>query len=200
MRIKNFWKPAFWVLLMLNILVIAWLAFILFSPADQQKVPEPQLDDKKFAEFSIQANKADLNKLVNHYIEKEGLNGPIHYDVFLTDVVELYGKVEVFSQSINLKMTFEPEALDNGDLILQQKDVYLGDAKLPVSYILKFIRDGYKLPSWVQIKPGKQQVYIALQEMRLNNGIQVRVEDFDLENDQIALRMLVPSDKNDTGS
>ena len=90
-------------------------------------------------------------------------------------------------------MTFEPKALKNGDLVLEQKNVSLGDVKLPVSYIMKFIRDAYKLPSWVIIQPNDQQVYVALQEMRLNNDIQVRVEEFDLANDNISMKMLVPT-------
>lgn len=91
-------------------------------------------------------------------------------------------------------MTFEPIALENGDLILKQKNLSLGDVKLPVSYILKFIRDAYKLPEWVTILPNDKQVYVALHRMRLNNDIQVRVQEFNLKEDRISLRMLVPSE------
>lgn len=195
MEKKNVWKYAFFGLLICNLLVAGSLLLLLFLASDQQTVPRNAKVDDSRSEFIITTHKQDLNKLINHYIEKEGLNGPIHYDVYLTEEVELYGEVSLFSQILQLKMTFEPRALENGDLILEQKDVYLGDVKLPVSYILKFIRDAYKLPDWVIIQPNEKQVYVALQQMRLNNGIQVRVQEFDLKDDRISLRMLVPSEK-----
>lgn len=194
---KNIWKVGFLVLLALNLIFAFGLAWVLFIAGDQKPIPKSKTDTSNYSEFTINTNKEDLNRLINYYIEKEGLNGPVHYNVFLTDEVELYGVVSVFSQDLQLKMTFEPTALENGDLVLEQKDVYLGDVKLPVSYIMKFIRDAYKLPSWVIIQPKEHQVYVALQQMRLNNGIQVRVEDFDLAEDQISMKMLVPSKKQD---
>lgn len=191
---KNYWKIAFFVLAVLNMLVVVGIGLLLFLSSDQnKKFPDTVSEKGDYSEFTIETRKDDLNELINYYIEKEGLNGPIHYNVFLTDEVELYGEVSVFSQSLQLKMTFEPKALENGDLVLEQKNVYLGDVKLPVSYILKFIRDAYKLPTWVIIQPNDQQVYVALQQMRLNNGIQVRVHEFDLAEDRISMRMLVPT-------
>lgn len=192
---KNKWKLAFLSLLSINILFIAAIVLLLFLASDQQTMPKDiTVDEQNYSEFYIQAQKNDLNKLINFYIEKEELNGPVHYDVFLTDDVELYGEVDVFSQTLQLKMTFEPKALDNGDLVLEQKDVSLGDVKLPVSYILKFIRDAYKLPSWVIIQPNDKQVYVSLHDMQLESGIQVRAEEFNLVEDRISLKMLVPSE------
>ena len=191
---KNYWKIGFFVLAAVNLIFILGIGLLIFLSSDQKEIPKDTTDTGTYSEFTINTHKEDLNDLINYYIEKEGLNGPINYNVFLTDEVELYGEVSVFSQVLQLKMTFEPKALDNGDLVLEQKDVYLGDVKLPVSYILKFIRDAYKLPPWVIIQPNDQQVYVALQEMRLNNGIQVRVQEFDLAEDRISMKMLVPTE------
>lgn len=191
---KNVWKIAFIVLAAANLLFVCGIGLLLFLSSDQKEIPKNASDTGTYSEFTIDTHKEDLNDLINYYIEKEGLNGPIHYNVFLTDEVELYGEVSVFSQAMQLKMTFEPKALENGDLVLEQKDVYLGDVKLPVSYIMKFIRDAYKLPPWVIIQPNDHQIYVALQEMRLNNGIQVRVQEFDLEKDRISMKMLVPTE------
>ncbi|MFD1706689.1 YpmS family protein [Siminovitchia sediminis] len=191
---KNYWKIGFLVLAALNIVFALTLMVLLFLSSDQQEIPKGNTHTKGYSEFTIQTKKEDLTRLINDYIEREELNGPIHYNVFLTNDVELYGEVSVFSQSLQLKMTFDPKALENGDLVLEQKNVFLGDVKLPVSYILKFIRDAYKLPSWVIIQPNDERVYVSLQDMRLNNGIQVRVQEFDLEEDKISMKMLVPSE------
>ncbi|MBS4199432.1 YpmS family protein [Bacillus sp. FJAT-49732] len=192
MKNKNIWKLLFMTLLSLNILFLLGIGILIFLAVDQEPVPEKKVSTSNMSEFLIRTEKQDLNKLINHYIEKEGLDGPIHYSVLLTDEVELYGEVQVFSQSMYLKMTFEPVALDNGDLILKQKSLSLGDVKLPVSYILKFIRDAYKLPNWVIIQPNDKQIYVSLQQMKLKSGIQVRAEEFNLVDNKISMKMFVP--------
>lgn len=192
MKQKNKWKLLFITLLTINILVIAGIGILLFLAGDQDAIPENITQSKQMSEFIIRTDKNDLNQLINHYIEKEGLNGPIHYHVLLTDEVELFGEVQVFSQTMQLKMTFDSYALDNGDLILKQKSLSLGGVKLPVTYILKFIRDAYKLPDWVIIQPNEKQIYVALQNMRLNGGIQVRAEKFNIADNDIEMKMLVP--------
>lgn len=170
------------------------LALLLFISSDQEAIPEIIETNKNASEFLIQTDKKDLNKLINHYIEKEGLNGPVHYQVLLTDEVELFGEMKVFSQTMQLKMTFEPTALENGDLLLKQRGVSLGNVKLPVSYILKLIRDAYKFPEWVIIQPNDKEIYVALHKMKLNGGINVKAESFNLVDDDIAMKMLVPVD------
>ncbi|MBS4217380.1 YpmS family protein [Bacillus sp. FJAT-49711] len=194
MKKKNIWKFLFITLLSINILFLFILGTMLFLAVDQEPIPKTNVSTANMSEFLIRTEKQDLNALINHYIEKEGLDGPIHYRVLLTDEVELYGEVQVFSQSMYLKMTFEPEALENGDLILRQKSLSLGDVKLPVTYILKFIRDSYKLPEWVIIQPNDKQIYVSLQQMKLKSGIQVRAEEFSLVDDRIAMKMFVPVD------
>ncbi len=192
MNKKRLWKTSFLILLTINGLIIMGIALLLFISPDQDPIPETKDQHISASEFLIQTNKQDLNKLINHYIEKEGLNGPVHYNVLLTNEVELFGEVKVFSESMQLKMTFEPRALENGDLVLEQKTLSIGGLPVPVSYILTFIRDYYKLPDWVTIHPNDKQIYVALQKMRLNGDIQFRVEEFNLEDDQISMRMLVP--------
>ncbi|MCJ8006602.1 YpmS family protein [Lederbergia wuyishanensis] len=192
MKNKNIWKLLFIALLSFNILVLLGIGILFFLAGDQEPAPETTVSTANMSEFLIRTQKQDLNELINHYIEKEGLDGPIHYRVLLTDEVELYGEVQVFSESMFLKMTFEPIALENGDLILKQKSLSLGDVKLPVTYILKFISDAYKLPDWVIIQPNDKQIYVSLQQMKLKSGIQVRIEEFNLVDDRIAMKMFVP--------
>lgn len=193
MNKKNVWKIMFIALLAINVLILVSSGLLLFLAGGDQ--PEIELTDspkKNMSEFLIKTDKNDLNQLINHYIEKEKLNGPIHYSVLLSDEVVLFGEIEVFSQTLQLIMTFDSEALDNGDLLLKQNSLSLGGVKLPVSYILKFIKDAYKLPEWVIIQPNDKQIYVALQNMRLNNGIQIRAQKFDIAKNEIELKMLVP--------
>lgn len=195
MRKKNHWKWLFLSLMGINGLIVIGVAILLLGPGTQQtERPAEKIDSKSYSEFTINTDKKDLNALINHYIEKEGLNGPVDYNVYLQDEVELKGEIQVFSQTLDLYMKLEPKAQKNGDLILEQKSISLGNMKLPVSFVMKFIADTYKLPSWVTIDPKEQEVYVALHEMTLNNGIKVAAKEFDLENDRISFIMKVPNE------
>lgn len=163
-------------------------------PIKDSDEPKQELLQEEDVKFQIQTNKADLNRIINHYIEQEGLQSPIEYEVVLNDEVELYGTMKVFTQDIEMKLTFEPEALENGDVILKQKSISIGKIQLPVPYVLKFVRDQYDFPSWVNIQPNDEQVYVELQKMKLKSDIKVKVNKFDLKNNDIRFTLLVPTD------
>ncbi|MFK4997809.1 DUF2140 family protein [Bacillus sp. N9] len=96
MNKKNKWKILFITLLSINILLISAVGLIFFLATDQEPIPEQNTTKQNGSEFLIQTEKSDLNALITHYIEKEALNGPINYQVLLTDEVELYGDIQVF--------------------------------------------------------------------------------------------------------
>ncbi len=161
-------------------------------PNGEDEKIQPKNPDDNFVTFQVKSNKNDLNRLINQYLKKEAADSPIDYQVQLRDEVELYGTLPFFSQEIDLKLTFEPEALDNGDLVLRQKSISLGSLNLPVSYVLKFISENYKLPKGVIIQPNEKLVYVSMQELKLNSDIKLKADKFDLKKDDIAFSILVP--------
>lgn len=188
---KNKWKVAFFSLLFVVIAVLISLVFIIFQPIDKSE-PLKTASNREAVPFNVQTNKADLTKLINYYLAKEGLNGPIHYEINIKDEVELYGSLPVFNTNIQMKLTFTPEALDNGDLILKQKEISVGQLPLPVSYVMNFIKNKYKLPEWVDIQPEEEEIYAHLTKMNIANGLKVKVNQFDLEQDVIQFDLLLP--------
>lgn len=186
------WKKLFFLLLSLIIIFILVILVLLKIPATEEKYISEDLNTNDYVPFKIQTDKQDLNQLINHYLKKEGLTGAIDYKVILNDEVELYGQIPVFSQDIQLKLTFEPQVLDNGDIVLQQKSISVGQLQLPVSYVLKFIGDKYKLPKGVTIHPNEEKIYVSLQKMKLKSDVKVKVDQFNLKNDDIRFTLLVP--------
>ncbi len=192
---KNKWKAGFFGLLGILLVGLIIIAFMIFTPIKDDKLPENNEKINKEVGFDVNTNKRDLNLIIEHYIEKEGLKGPVDYKVQLTDDVELLGSVPVFTANLDFKLTFEPKALDNGDILLKQKSISVGSLNLPVSYVLKVIRDSYNFPEWVKIQPNDELIYVSLQEMKLKSDIKVRAKEFNLKDDNIAFRLLVPVDK-----
>ncbi|MFE8695814.1 YpmS family protein [Cytobacillus sp. FJAT-53684] len=186
------WKKLFFLLLGVIVACIVVLFVLMNIPATDKEYILENIKEENYVPFKIQTDKQDLNKLINHYLKKEGLTGGIDYQVILNEEVELYGLIPVFSQDIQLKLTFEPRILDNGDIELQQKSISVGQLQLPVSFVLKLIEDKYKLPEGVTIHPGEERIYVSLQKMKLKSDVKVKVDEFNLKTDDIRFSLFVP--------
>lgn len=188
---KKKWRAAFLLLGSINIIILLVLVILALLPADRSADSVGSANEDVIP-FQVTTNKEDLTLLINRYLEKEGLNGPVHYEVNLNDEVELFGYLPIFSSDIEMKLTFEPIPLENGDLTLKQKSISIGQLSLPVSYVMKFIENQYKLPSWVNINPDDETIDVHLTNMKIGDGMAAEVEEFDLKNDQIRFNLLLP--------
>lgn len=192
---KNKWRIGFFILLGLIAAVIIFFYILITSPVEESNI-EPVKNNAVANDvaFKVATNKRDLNRVINHYIEEEGKNSEIDYQVLLTDEVELYGTLPLFSEELELRLTFEPQALENGDLVLNQNSISVGRLRLPVSTVLKFVRDSYDLPEAVNIQPDEERVYVSMQRLKLKSDIKVKVNEFDLKKDNIKFTLYVPAD------
>ncbi|MEH7251069.1 MULTISPECIES: YpmS family protein [Bacillaceae] len=190
----NKWKRGFFLLLGLNGFILILLLSLILVPADDKGKMQQSVPNNNSVSFEVTSNKDDLNRLINQYIKKEAGDSPIDYSVRLEDEVELYGKLPFFSQELDLKLTFEPEALENGDLVLKQKSISVGSLHLPVSYVLKFIKENYKLPKGVDIQPSEKLIYVNMQQLKIKSDVELKANRFDLRKDDIAFTILVPVD------
>ncbi|WP_110927783.1 YpmS family protein [Bacillus massiliglaciei] len=186
------WKTLFFSLLALNLIVIATLVLLINLPVKDKEIPK-SISKEEDIQFQVHTNREDLNRLINQYLDKEGLTGGVHYEVYLADEVELYGEIPFFNRQLEMKLTFEPFAQKNGDILLKQKSISVGQMELPVSYVMNFINKRYKMPEWVTIRPNDQSIYVSLQNMELKSDVRVKANNFDLKNDDISFLLTVPS-------
>lgn len=186
------WKTLFITLLAINIVVIFTVLILINLPAKDKEM-KPAVSQEEDIQFQVHTNREDLTRLINQYLDKEGLTGLMHYEVYLKDEVELYGKMPFFNREVEMKLTFEPIAQKNGDLILKQKSISIGQMNLPVSYVMNLINERYKMPDWVTIHPNEENIYVSLQDMKLKSDVRVKANEFDLKNDDISFLLTVPS-------
>lgn len=187
------WKKKFFLLLSVNILVVLIFLITISWPVHKNKLSKQDNELNGYVPFLIHTKKDNLNQVINHYIKKEASGGPVDYQVVLGKEVELYGVIPFFTEEIQMKMTFQPKALENGDLILQQKSMSIGQMKLPVTYVLNFIEDRYNLPKGVIIQPSDKLVYISMQKLKLKSDFKIKVNQFDLKRDNISFQLYVPT-------
>ena len=190
------WKRLFILLLGLNValvfLLFTFFLFMINDTGNETKIPTINPTHKQVA-LQIKTNKQDLNGVINHYLEKE-LHSTYDYQVLLTDQVELYGAIPIFNEELNVKLTFEPKPLENGDLELQQKNMSIGNLSLPPSLVLKFIQNSYSLPEWIMIQPSKEKIYVSLNTFKLKSNFKVLVDEFNLKDDDIRFSLQLPMD------
>jgi uncharacterized protein YpmS len=185
------WKWLFFSLLGVNIVVLLYLVFNIFQPMKDSFMSN-HFKEHEYVELSIHTNKEHLNQLVNQYIKKELGKKKLQYEIIFDDDVRLVGKIPVFDREVGVVMSFSPKVQPNGDLLLKQKSISLGNVQLPVSFVLNLINEHYSIPRWVTIQPKEETIYVNLQQMKLKNGWKLKVKNFNLEKNQIIFKLLVP--------
>ncbi|MEH7354431.1 YpmS family protein [Neobacillus drentensis] len=189
---KNKWKIGFFLLLGINLLFAIIILSLAMAPSNEKEISKLKSPIGEQVSFHVKSNKYDLNRLINHYLKEEAAGSSIDYRVILGDEVELYGTLPFFSEKLNLKLTFEPKAQKNGDLVLAQQSMSVGKLNLPISYVLNFISENYKLPKGVDIRPNDHLVYIHMQQLKLKSNLKIKADKFDLKKDDITFTILVP--------
>lgn len=189
---KNVWKLMFFGLLAVILISSALIVFLLLRPVEgEQANATPSAAPEAGAEFEVITNREDLTIVANRFIEEE-LGGSIDYSVMFDDRVKLNGEIPIFSTSIDFQMSFEANALENGNLLLTQESLSLGAIDLPVSSVLKFIDDSYEFPEWVVMEPQNQQIVVQVTEIDVAQGLNVKTNQFNLEDDEISFSIYVP--------
>lgn len=191
--VKNHhWKRLFYLLLGVNIAAIVIILALLNIPLEEPAIPNNEMNDGDRVSFEIKTNKNDVNQLINHYIKKES-STEFAYKVYLAEKEVIFlGELPLLGMVIDLKMTFQPSALNNGDLLLEQHSFSLGRIQLPVPVLLKIIQESYQFPEWITIQPNQQRIYVSFNRMSLENDNRIKVKAFDLENDRLEFLFEVP--------
>jgi uncharacterized protein YpmS len=185
------WKILFFSLLAVNIMIISIVLFFVFQPVkkiDQMELPK----EKEGAELKVQSSKEHLNLIINDYIAKKTKNHRLQYQILLTDRVELLSKIPLFGREVDFLVSFLPNVDKDRNVELTNPEMALGELRLPVSYVLKYLQKNASLPEEVTIEPGKNRIYIHLNQLTLPNGYQIRAEKMDLTNNEIAFTLIVP--------
>ncbi|WP_216774112.1 YpmS family protein [Metabacillus halosaccharovorans] len=188
------WKILFLVLAGINLIFLIVVFSLLLMPVDQPREMEKtqHIDGQENVPFLIGTDKNTLTKLVNHYLEQETDQENLKYYVELEDKVNVYGVIKAFNKDVDMKLVLEPIVKDDGNVQLLVNELSIGQLKLPVSYVLKYMSTYYDLPEYVVINSSDKVIDIQLDQLILKNGLSARAESFNLEEDDITFTLHVP--------
>ncbi|MFC4402794.1 YpmS family protein [Gracilibacillus xinjiangensis] len=189
------WRRLFIILAAVNIAIILAIVIFIMWPVASEEYPDKEyIEEAAGAEFTVQSSKDNLSHLVNEYIDKLLKDKNDNYAISLDQEVHLMGTIEAFRSEVPVNITFDPVVQENGDIILQSTEMSLGLLRLPKDKILKYVNDKINTPEWVVIDPKEETIYIALTQMDLKSNYKVRVQQFDLKNDQLTFRIKIPNE------
>ncbi|WP_082232511.1 YpmS family protein [Halobacillus massiliensis] len=189
---NNRWKTSFFILAFVNIAVIGVLLSLVFLPSSYTLVNVDREKEDTEAEFTVVSTKANMEHLANEYLKELSNDTVFNYSISLDRNVTLKGNIRAFEQTIPIKVELDPQVQENGDLVLQQKGISLGQLPLPNRKVMEFVADNYKLPEWVTVNPGDENIYVAVTQMDTGSNFDVEVERFNLNADQLAFKISFP--------
>ncbi|GEN82633.1 hypothetical protein SLU01_09450 [Sporosarcina luteola] len=189
----NVWKIAFFSLAGLIAVGIVALMLYIDSPGDSEPLPSSERAVTKGSIVSVKASRSDLEALANNYIQKAMKDEPIPVTMIVTNDVVLYSELTVFGRTLPFIMHFDPDILDDGNLMLKQTSMEIGNLNMQPSAVLQVLRDSVKLPEWMIVRPKEEEIFIHLTELEIPGNLQVRAKSVDLANDNIELEVTIPN-------
>ncbi|WP_342511736.1 YpmS family protein [Sporosarcina sp. FSL K6-1522] len=190
----NRWKLSFFALAGLIVAAVAYLIFLIGSPASSEPLPDAKVLDGSDYVLEVEATKEDFEGIANTYIKKAMKGEPLPVKMEVGKDVTLFSEMTVFSYTLPVIMHFDPIVREDGNLILKQSSMEVGQLNIPPSTVLKILRDSVKLPPWMIVRPKEEELFIDLSKIAISDDLQVRAKTFNLEENEIILEIIIPKE------
>ncbi len=186
------WRFAFFALVVLNLIAVIGLFLYMTTPSDDYKSYQAESSPPPEGNtVMVNTTKSDFEGIANTYIADAMEGQPIPLRLSVTDNVSLSTELTVFGVTLPILLTFDPVVLPDGNLLLEQRSVEVGQLDIPPESALKLLRDSVDLPEFMEVMPKDEEVLLSLTEIPINGGVSVRATSFDLEEDDIRLLVTI---------
>ncbi|AQQ53518.1 YpmS family protein [Planococcus lenghuensis] len=188
----NSWKAAFFVLFGAVVLAVMLLVFAAVTPADDFVSYNTAAKSTAAGNsLIIRTTKGDFEGIANTIIRQEMGNENMPLTLAVEEDVSLSTELQVFSATLPILLKFEPVVQPDGSLLLEQKSVEVGRLAIPPGQALKLLEDSVDLPEFMEVQSSEEAVLLQLPAIPLENGMTVEAIKFDLDADDIRLRVTV---------
>lgn len=188
----NLWKVAFLLLLALLITTTVIFVFWISSPSEKTIIPEPQAASEGHV-LTVKTTKEDFEGIANSYIRDAVKGQPLPVTLSVENQILLSTELTIFSIKLPVIMKFDPVVEPDGNLKLVQTGVEVGNLGIQPEVVLNLLKDSVDLPEWMIVRPEEEDVYIDLSRIPMQSNVEVRAKEFNLEQDEITLEILVPN-------
>lgn len=176
---KSIWKILFFILLVVNLAGILFVAVRIVMPRDQAVLNQVQTSkaDQKVAQITSSTD--EVNQLINSFLKPYQTN-ELSYKFYISgQQAVLEASYQLFGTKVPLYVYFEPLALPDGRISLSVQSISAGSLNLPTSAVLDMVRS-YQLPDFIQVDSKTNQIVINLPKLKLADSLYLKVNQIDL--------------------
>ncbi|WP_338211167.1 YpmS family protein [Lactiplantibacillus paraxiangfangensis] len=192
----NPWK---WVAIILIALVVGTGAYMgtqmLRSSDEATTLTKTSRSDA--ASVPIEMNRQQLNALASYYLADLQKGQDMKYRfVVREDAAYLLGITKVLGQNVSFVITMQPSVIDDGNISLKATKLSVGTMSIPISFVINYINNNYKIPSWVKLSAKTKTINLYLNKLVGKHDVRYSVDQVDLKNNQFKFEMHIPSSSN----
>lgn len=190
----NRWKVGFFILAGLVAAVVVFLVLLIGSAGESPPIPKGKDTRPQDHILTVKTTKEDFEGIANTYIRKAIKDEPLPVIMRVREDVILLSEMTVFSYTLPVVMHFDPIVQEDGNLILKQSSLEIGQLNIPPSTVLKILKESVNLPPWMIVRPKEEEVFIDLSAISVSGNMQVKMKSFNLEKDEIVLEIIIPEE------
>ncbi|MDE1548458.1 DUF2140 family protein [Jeotgalibaca caeni] len=186
------WKVAFFILLILNIVVV--VAAISAITTDPQNMPVEQAtetsttnEDSLVAQVTL--NEKDLEGFLQQFLEAQ--EGEVTPQIEIAGNVYLSGEWQIFGLPVSYLIQAEPFSQENGDLQLKVKDIQLGAFSLPVAQSLRLFANLLAEDVPVSIDAENELMTVLLTSIQTDQLQGIHLIQIDKENQEYEFEITI---------
>lgn len=189
---RNPWKLAFISLIGLLVVAILGMWAAVQSSSSLTKSADNQVTSSS-QPVSVSINKAQLNQLSSYYLGRLQKDSQNKYHFEIGDEGIVYGTLKLLGSNVDYSLTFDPKVMANGNVTLHANKLALGKFPVPISFVLLYVKQNYKLPKWVQLDPKNKLIKLDIIHMNGKHGINYRAKTIDMNGKgRFAFEIILP--------
>lgn len=191
----NWWKWLFLILVGLLLGTGIWFTKTALMPVKINSSPQTTMTTNDPV-FTVKVTKNSANRIMAHYLKSYLKDSKIKYAVTLgTNEAALSGSFKFLGNAVKFQLTFDPLVLKNGDVLLKAKNLNIGALPVPISFVMSYIGNSYKIPKWVSLDSKAGTVVLKLSQFKLQNGMTLKANKLDLTNDDLEFAVYLPDEE-----
>ena len=146
----SLWKWLFIGLLTINLAVIGTVIYQGTAPLTN--VAETKAPKSSDSSLELVLSRNQVNTLSSNYLNQFLKDKTIKYQFIVRKkYASVIGVTKFIGVQVKFALNFVPKKTSQGNVILHAKSLSVGQLKLPMSYIMSYIKKNYTLPDWVSL-------------------------------------------------
>ncbi|WP_334328740.1 YpmS family protein [Companilactobacillus sp. HBUAS59699] len=185
MKNKNYWKYAFIALVAVLVVGLGIVGTKVLRSSNETYRVSSTIESQNDKVFTVDMNKQEANKMAQYYLKNTLNDGKTEYQLKLKKDAELTGAIAFLGSKIHFALVMTPYAKTNGDVLLKAKAIKIGELSLPISFVMNYINNSFKVPEWVSVNSKDKTILLKFTKFTTKEGYGIRAKKIDLKNNKL---------------